>query len=182
MKSQRLDASGSIHQQNAALVEASFLVSIEIAKKKKPHTIGEELILPCAKTMVKLVLGEKSAEKLSAISLSNNTVQRRISLMSDDIKEQVIQKVKKNGLFSIQLDESTDVQSCSQLMVFVRYVRGEDMKEEFFCETLEQSTTGEDVMQKLSESFEAEGLDWGNLCGICTDGAPAILGSKSGFV
>lgn len=100
MKRQRLDASGSIHQQNAALVEASFLVSIEIAKKKKPHTIGEELILPCAKTMVKLVLGEKSAEKLSAISLSNNTVQRRISLMSDDIKEQVIQKDKKK--WSIQ--------------------------------------------------------------------------------
>lgn len=104
------------------------MVSLEIAKKKKPHIIGDELILPCAKTMVKLVLGEKSAEKLSAISLSNNTVQRRISLMSDDIKEQVIQKVKEAGLFSIQLDESTDVQSCSQLMVFVRYVHGEDMK------------------------------------------------------
>ncbi|XP_042204126.1 protein ZBED8-like [Homarus americanus] len=133
--------------------------------------------------MVKLVLGEKSAEKRSAISLSNNTVQRRISLMSDDIKEQVIQKVKEAGLFSIQLDESTDVQSCSQLMVFVRYVHGEDMKEEFLsCETLEQSTKGEDVMQKLSEFFEANGLDWDNLCGICTHGAPAMLGSKSGFV
>lgn len=51
-----------------------------------------------------------------------------------------------------------------------------------FRETLEQSTKGEDVMQKLSEFFEANGLDWGKLCGICTDGAPAMLGSKSGFV
>ena len=48
MKRNRLDASGSFHQQNAAVVESSFLVSFEIAKKKKPHTIGEELILPCA--------------------------------------------------------------------------------------------------------------------------------------
>ena len=87
MKRQRLDASGSFHQQMFAVVEASFLVSLEIAKKKKPHTIGEELILPCAKIIVKLVLGEKSAEKLNAISLSNNTVQRRIPQMSDDIKE-----------------------------------------------------------------------------------------------
>ncbi|XP_045109127.1 zinc finger BED domain-containing protein 5-like [Portunus trituberculatus] len=183
MKRQRLDASGSFHQQNAAVVEASFLVALEIAKKKKPHTIGEELILPCAKTMVKLVLGEKSAEKLNAISLSNNTVQRRISQISDDIREQVIQEIKRAGLFSIQLDESTDVQSCSQLLAFVRYVHDEDLKEEFlFCEPLEQSTKGEDVMQKLTEFFESEGLDWGNLCGICTDGAPAMLGSQSGFV
>ncbi|XP_045109119.1 zinc finger BED domain-containing protein 5-like [Portunus trituberculatus] len=50
MKRQRLDANSSFHQQNAAVVEASFLVSLKIAKKK-PHTIGEELILPCAKTM-----------------------------------------------------------------------------------------------------------------------------------
>uniref|UniRef100_A0A0P4VR47 Uncharacterized protein n=1 Tax=Scylla olivacea TaxID=85551 RepID=A0A0P4VR47_SCYOL len=181
MKRQRLDASGSFHQQN--VVEASFPVSLEIAKKKKPHTIGEELILPCAKTMVKLVLGEKSAEKLNAISLSNNAVQRRISQISDDIKEQVIQEIKRAGLFSIQLDESTDVQSCSQLLAFVRYVHDEDLKEEFlFCEPLEQSTKGEDVMQKLTEFFESEGLDWDNLCGICTDGAPAMLGSQSGFV
>ena len=44
MKRPRLDASGSFHQQNAAVVEASFLVTFEKAKKKKPHTIGEELI------------------------------------------------------------------------------------------------------------------------------------------
>ena len=82
-------------------MEASFLVSLEIVKKKKPHTIGEELILPSPKTMVKLVLGEKIAEKLNAISFLNNTVQRRISQISDDIKEQVIQEIERAGLFSI---------------------------------------------------------------------------------
>ena len=59
MRRQRLDASGSIHQQNAAVVDASFHVSLEITKEKRPHTVGEELILPCSKTMVKLVLGRK---------------------------------------------------------------------------------------------------------------------------
>ena len=52
----------------------------------------------------------------------------------------------------------------------------------FFFQRLEQSTKGEDVMQKLTEFFESEDLDWGNLCGICTDGAPAMLGSQSGFI
>ena len=98
-------------------------------------------------------------------------------------KEQVIQEIKRAGLFSIQHDEFTDVQSCSQLLAFVRYVHDEDQKEEFlFCEPLEQSIKGENVMQKLTEFFESEGLDWGNLCGICTDRAPAMLDSQSGFV
>ena len=65
--------------------------------------------MACAKTMVKLALSEKSARKVNTISLSNNTVHRRISQLSDDIKEEVIQDIKRAGLFSIQLDESTDV-------------------------------------------------------------------------
>ena len=76
----------------------------------------------------------------------------------------MIQEIKRAGLFSIQLDESTDVQSCSQLLAFVRYVHDENLKKEFlFCEPLEQSTKDENVMQKLREFFESEGLDWGNL-------------------
>ena len=75
----------------------------------------------------------------------------------------MIQEIKRAGLFSIQLDESTDVQSCLQLLSFVMYVHDEHLKEEFlFCEPVEQSTKGEDVMQKLTEFFESEGLDWGS--------------------
>ncbi|XP_026818962.1 protein FAM200B-like [Rhopalosiphum maidis] len=45
-------------------VEASFLVSLRIAKCGKPHTIGEELILPAAKDMVTCMLGVPSAKNL----------------------------------------------------------------------------------------------------------------------
>lgn len=97
--------------------------------------------------MVKLILGEKSAEKLTIISLSNNTVQLRICQISADIEEKVIQEIKQSALFSIQLNESTDVNSCSQFMAFVMYIHNVDLKEEFlFCDSLEHSTKGEDVM------------------------------------
>lgn len=44
-------------------------VSLLIAKAKKPHTIGEELIMPCAKKMVSLMIGEDMVSKLAIIPL-----------------------------------------------------------------------------------------------------------------
>ena len=44
LKSQRLDATGTFHQQNSNVMEASFEIALQIAKQKKPHTIGETLI------------------------------------------------------------------------------------------------------------------------------------------
>ncbi|XP_068234222.1 zinc finger BED domain-containing protein 5-like [Palaemon carinicauda] len=131
---------------------------------------------------VNLILGETSAKKMQQVSLSNNTIQRRISKMSMDVKEQVLTEIKGFPLFSFQLDESTDVSSCSQLLVFVRYINSGDIKDEFlFCSALETTTKADDVMEKVSTFFQEEDLQWENVCGVCTDGAPAMLGSKSGF-
>ena len=60
-----------------------------------------------------MMLGEAAAAKLNAIPLSDNTVQRRISDMASDVKEQVLNGVRESPFFSIQLDESTDVANCA---------------------------------------------------------------------
>ena len=73
---------------NKSAVYASYIASYEIAKQKKAHTIGEKLILPVMKTVVKIMIGEKESEKLNALSLSNNTVKRRIEDMSGDVLNQ----------------------------------------------------------------------------------------------
>lgn len=180
----RLDQSGSIHQSTKAALHASYVVSLRIAQQKKPHSIGETLILPCTKDIVKIMLGEQYANKLNTLALSDNTVQRRISDMSIDIKDQVVSEMKTAplGIFAIQLDETTDVANCAQLLAFTRYIKNDDFKEEFlFCQTLEASTTGADIFELVNSFFEAEGLQWNNLCGCTTDGAPAMLGSQSGF-
>ena len=43
---------------------------------------------------IHLVLGEASAKKMQQIYPSNNTIQRRISNMSMDVKEQVLTEIK----------------------------------------------------------------------------------------
>ena len=50
-----------------------------------------------------------------------------------------------------------------------------------YCNALKTTATAQDVMDSISEFFETEGMQWEKLCGVCTDGAPAMLGSKSGF-
>jgi hypothetical protein len=42
--------------KNYAAVEASYLLAQRIAKVEKPHTIAEELTLPCAKDIVSVVM------------------------------------------------------------------------------------------------------------------------------
>lgn len=67
------------------------------------HTIAESLVLSTAKILVKNLIGEEVAAKLNSVSLSNDTVKRRIQDMSVDIAEQVIAGVKDSNFgFAIQ--------------------------------------------------------------------------------
>ena len=180
----RLDHGGQFSQQTQAGVRASYMVAFRIAQAKKPHTIAENLILPCCKDIVHCVLGDSAEKKLASLPFSNDTIKRRIRDMADDVEQQIVAEILGAPLntFSIQLDESTDVSSCAQLLVFARYIKDGDFKEEFlFCQCLETSTKGEDIFQQVSDYFEKMGLSWKNVSACTTDGAPAMLGIHSGF-
>ena len=68
---------------------ASYEIALIVAKNKKPHTIAKELIVLAAKVLVKNVIGDEAELNLYSVSLSNNTIQRRIIEMSADTNEQV---------------------------------------------------------------------------------------------
>ena len=81
------------YQQSAGIVTASYKIALLVTKNKKPHTIAEELIMPAAKVLVKHVIGNEAVSKLNSVSVSNNTIQRCITEMSTNIKEQVTTEV-----------------------------------------------------------------------------------------
>ena len=66
--------------------------------------------------------GDKFAKKLDVVPLSDNTISRRISDMGEDVKCQVIDRVKKSK-YALQLDESTDIANCAQLLVLVTVLK-----------------------------------------------------------
>ncbi|KRX93267.1 SCAN domain-containing protein 3 [Trichinella pseudospiralis] len=124
-------------------VKVSYEIAMLIAKNKKPHTIGENLVKSCIVNVAKILLWDDMAN----------------------------------------CDESTDQANCAQLIVYARFIANDTIEEELlFSEPLKTTWKGADVFQAVSQVFEVNGLMWEKLVGVCTDGAPAMLGSRSGFV
>ena len=114
--------------------------------------------------------------------MSNDTVARRISEISENQLQQLIDRVKNSPRFAIQLDESTDITNAAQLMVFIRYAHGSNMLEDMlFCQQLERQTTGNDIFIKMDAFFKGVGFSWNNCIGVCTDGAVNMTGKNIGF-
>jgi hypothetical protein len=57
-----------------------------LPKLKKAHTVGENLVLPMAIKICGIVNGDKIAELLRSIPASNDTIERRIDCIADNIK------------------------------------------------------------------------------------------------
>ena len=173
----------SFSSASAAALEASFVLSERIAVSKKPFTVGEQLVLPCIVDAAEIVLGAAAANKLRTIALSGDTVARRIEDMAADVEVQLIKRVQTSPVYAIQLDESTDVSSCAQLLCFIRFIHGGSFQEELlFCKSLPLRTTAEDIFNLLDAYICDHGIGWENCRGVCTDGAAAMTGRKSGLV
>eukprot|EP00106_Octopus_bimaculoides_P017669 XP_014785111.1 PREDICTED: SCAN domain-containing protein 3-like [Octopus bimaculoides] len=131
---------------------------------------------------MKVILGEQQAHQLRAISLSNDTVKNQILDMSENILLQVVTAVKSSPVYSLQLDESTDVASCSQFLVHVHYLDREVMNEEYlFSEPVATTTRREDISKILEAFLIEQGLSWEALVGLYTDEALSMIGCKSSF-
>ncbi|XP_068224197.1 SCAN domain-containing protein 3-like, partial [Palaemon carinicauda] len=163
--------------------EASYLVVELVVKSMKPHTIAETLILPAISAIVKTMFESEAEKEVRKIPISESTISRRIHDMSADIEETVCTSVKESEMFALQVDESTDIGGMAQLLVFVRYIHDVKIVNQFFCcKELKETTTGNDIFSTLSEYLKSVGLTWQSCVGICTDSAPAMIGSIKGFV
>uniref|UniRef100_A0A0L8GVG6 Uncharacterized protein n=1 Tax=Octopus bimaculoides TaxID=37653 RepID=A0A0L8GVG6_OCTBM len=153
-----------------------------IALQTKSHTLTKLIILPACRKMVKTMLGNEAGQKISKIPLSNNTIHRRIMDLSADMEENVQNKLQ-NSEFTLQVHESTDISIKAQLLTSIRFIDGNQIINQFFCcKEMPLTTRGQDIFDILSVYLEKWILSWNSCVGICTDGAPSMMGSIKGFV
>ena len=133
--------------------------------------------------MASIVLGKDAKRKLQAVPLSDNTISSRICDIRYEILNQIITDIKNSPTkISLQLNESTDISSCCQLLTMVRYVKDKTVREEFvFCKPLQTTATAGDIFNLVKEFFKYYNINISFIGFICTDGAPAMLGNHSGF-
>ncbi|CAI9718805.1 transcription factor II-I repeat domain-containing 2-like [Octopus vulgaris] len=161
---------------------ASFHVANLLAKKGKPFTDGE-LIKKCLNEVAKEMCPE-NVDLFSAISLSANTVARRVEHIERNIKSQLKDKASKFVCFSVALDESIDVSDTSQLLLFIRGINAnfEITEELVSVHSMHGTTTGIDIFREVEKSVAEYNLEWKKLKCITTDGGRNMCGTKKGLV
>lgn len=167
-------------QSNA--LQASYAISLELAKAKKPFTDGV-VVKKCAIEMAKAFGDSKMAKHFESVPASNQTVQRRVVEMGGQVQEKLCSEIANSSYFSLCIDESTDQSDVSQLLIFIRIVQDDfSVQEELLtmC-SLHDTTKGNDIFKAVKEAVSKIG-GFEKCSAIVTDGAPAMVGTKTGLI
>ena len=102
---------------------ASHEVALFLAKEMKPFR-EDKLVKACAIKIAEAFWEKKVAEKFKTLSLSHQTVARRVVNLSQHVPVSCKLKthVNKCSYFSLALDESINVTDINQLTIFARVV------------------------------------------------------------
>ncbi|XP_066241779.1 protein FAM200B [Saccopteryx leptura] len=159
---------------------ASYLVAYRVAKEKMAPTAADKVILPACLDMVRTIFDDKSADKLKTIP-SDNTIALRICAIAEHLETTLLSRLQSGVDFAVQLDESTDIGSCTTLLVYVRYVWQGDFVEDFLCcLNLTSHLSGLDAFAELEKRIVGQyKLSWKNCKGITSDGTANITGKHS---
>ncbi|CAM1293789.1 Uncharacterised protein r2_g304 [Pycnogonum litorale] len=119
-------------------------------------------------------------------SMFRNTVVRPIKDLSANLKHQLSDKACAFDFYSIACDESADATDTAQLLIILRGVDDNFcVKEELLDLRSLKGTTyrkGKDIFETVSDAIDQMGLEWDKMCGVTTDGAPAMKGDRKGMV
>ncbi|OMJ12819.1 Protein ZBED8 [Smittium culicis] len=132
--------------------------------------------------------GSEAAEKVKKVPLSNITISRRIEDISSNLKDQAREhfetlKDESMLLWSLQVDESTDICENAQLLAFIRFIKGGKFENEFFfCDELESTTKGKDFFDLVNKKILFFHLKWKKCVSVCTNGCPSMRGNLKGFI
>ena len=124
--------------------------------------------------MAKAFGNDKMAKPFELVSLSHQTVARRIMNMDTFLVEKLADIVKNCKYFSIALDESTDISHTSQILIFVRTVDVD------FNVSLHSTTKGIDIYEELKNVVCTYG-GFEKCTAIVTDGAKSMVGKNIGL-
>ena len=74
-------------------------------------------------------------------------------------------------------------QRISSQQAYMRFVKESTIVDEFlFCQEMKERTRAKDVFHLINTFLRESSIAWSKVGSVCTDGAPAMTGHRSGFV
>ncbi|KAJ8375393.1 hypothetical protein SKAU_G00059730 [Synaphobranchus kaupii] len=111
---------------------------------------------------------------------SKTTVNMIIDTIRRIIQESIASEVQEAGMYSVQIDTTTDITSKDQCSIILRYVN--DCVHERLIALVDcQSSTGQYFAEMLMQTFETLNIDKDKCIGNATDGAANMQGTYNGF-
>ncbi|XP_065672011.1 SCAN domain-containing protein 3-like [Hydra vulgaris] len=179
-----MNISSSSKESNIT-TEASSFIAWNIAKSKHPYTDGEFVKQNLFDMISVLDSNNSKIQRLiSNISVSRHTTERRISEISVEVKQHLLNGLKNCETFSLALDESTGIQDKPQKSVFVRYVTSDVLVKEELLDLVElkDTTRGIDLKEALDTVLVKANAPKNKLVSVATDGATAMVGKHIGLM
>lgn len=94
-----------------------------------------------------------------------------------------MQKSCDSLLFTLQLDELSDLSGRAQLLVFICIVANRDVVDNLLCcKILREATKGKDIFEIVDHYLKIFHLPWDKCIRVCTDGTLSVTGSVKGFI
>ena len=151
-----------------------------LAKEEIPHMTKYQPLLELIQH-----LGMPYLETLhkggNATLTSHRTVDEFLSIAGEVVKLDIVNKIQMSPCFSIICDETTDISTTKQLIVYVKAITNNANVETFFLALKELSNAdANSITLKLQETLEENGLDLSNCCALGSDGASVMTGIHTG--
>ncbi|XP_065658526.1 uncharacterized protein LOC136083045 [Hydra vulgaris] len=167
--------------------EASFALSLQIAKDGKPFIAGKFL-----KDYMYTVSGilyndfknkDLILSKIKDIPLSARTVKKRILNIAEEISNMKIEDIKTAEFLSLATDESVNVTGISQCCERVKYLTAFGVQEELLkLLPMKGQTRGEDIAESVLKCLETKNINIERIVSVAADGAPAMIAKNKGFI
>lgn len=178
-------------QRSVTATEGLLRIAYELLQAKKALSNGE-IVKKCIQVSAATLFPLSSDKRYSAaeikttidgLQLSSNSIMRRSESLGENMFEQLKQGIQMCDWYSLALDESTDVTDISQMLVFVRFVKNLSVTEDILALLpLTDTTRGIDCLTALKKFLTDHAIPLNKLCGVTTDGAPAMVGHIKGVI
>lgn len=163
-------------------ITLSYQLALLLAKKMKALSDSDGILESAFELLAEQIEDPDTVDLLHKIPLSRQTMTRRTEVLAQNVARQISQFVARCTVFSLVLDDSTDIGGVPQLAIFVRAVTNDFIVEEELLglEALHGRTTGENLFNALIHCTEANALDFSKLECVCRDGAQSFVGCNAG--